>query len=150
MTMELTVDVDVRVDAVPASVTDLDFVRKVLCTAAARLGVGGEVSVSFVDDEEIHDLNRSYRNVDRSTDVLSFPMDEGDELGERLLGDIVISVPTALRQALEYAHSLEREVGFLLVHGFLHLNGFDHEEPEQQREMFGIQDEVLDSIGLHR
>lgn len=150
MTTELTVDVDVRVEAVPPSVMELDFVREVLAAAATRLGVGGEVSVSFVGDEEIHELNQRYRNVDRSTDVLSFPMDDADELGDGLLGDIVISVPTAQRQAVEYAHSLEREVGFLLVHGFLHLNGFDHDEPEAQREMFDIQDEVLERIGLHR
>lgn len=123
----------------------------------------GEVSLTFVDDEAIRELNRAYRDKDKSTDVLSFPMWEGDEeeivydeedapaAEQDLLGDIVISVPTALRQSEEYGHSLEREIGFLFVHGFLHLIGYDHEEGEaEETEMFAKQEAILQKAGLSR
>lgn len=151
MTSDLNVGVDVRVENAPPGVTEASFVQRVLTAAANHIGVYGEVSVSFVSDEEIHALNRTYRDVDRPTDVLSFGMEEEESApGVRMLGDIVISLPTAQRQAGEYGHSLEREVGFLLVHGFLHLNGYDHETAEDERDMFNIQEQVLDSIGLRR
>nr|WP_041304900.1 rRNA maturation RNase YbeY [Kyrpidia tusciae] len=129
----------------------------VLEEAASREGVeAAEVSVVLVDDERIHELNRDYRGVDRPTDVLSFAMREGEgepvqtEEGRELLGDIVISVETAERQANQYGHSLRRELAFLAVHGFLHLLGYDHQSPEQERVMFGKQEEVLSALGLMR
>ena len=91
-----------------------------------------EVSVTFVDDERIHSLNKEYRDVDSSTDVLSFPLgengvyDKNNDTGALLLGDIVISIPTAVRQAKTYGHSLQREIGFLTVHSMLNLWGYDH------------------------
>ena len=101
-----------------------------------------EVSVSFVNDERIHELNKQYRDVDRSTDVLSFPMGEdgvydlNNETGAFILGDIVISLETALRQASAYGHSLEREIGFLTVHSMLHLLGYDHvDEGAMKKQM---------------
>jgi probable rRNA maturation factor len=116
-----------------------------------------EVSVTVTDDDEIHRLNREYRQVDRPTDVLSFPLWEPDEdwvIGEEEeyvpLGDIVISLPRAREQASEYGHSLKREMGFLAVHGLLHLLGYDHETEEQEREMFSRQEEILGRIGLGR
>lgn len=153
----LKVDVDVRTE-LPASFPAPfePFLVRVLTAAARHEGISGEVSVSLVSDEEIHDLNRLYRNVDRPTDVLSFAMTEGDdefpevESVEEPLGDIVISVPTCLRQAVEYGHSVERELAFLLVHGFLHLVGYDHQDAEAERTMFGIQDAVLDELGIRR
>lgn len=111
----------------------------------------GEIALSFVDDDEIHKLNRQYRSVDRATDVLSFPMD--DEVmngGIPLLGDIIISVPTAKRQSEQYGHSLLREIGFLFVHGFLHLLGYDHQTDEAEAEMIAIQEEILVKAGLPR
>ncbi|GLG00299.1 endoribonuclease YbeY [Alicyclobacillus hesperidum subsp. aegles] len=131
------------------------FVQRVLEAAANRLDIEGEVSVLFVDDETIHELNRTYRQVDRPTDVLSFAMLEGEETpqpeGELpVLGDIVVSIDTAKVQAESYGHSLEREMAFLLVHGFLHLNGYDHAEPDEEREMFALQEEILQGIGLSR
>lgn len=131
------------------------FSARVLQAAADYLEIAGEVSVVFVNDEAIHELNRTYRKVDRPTDVLSFAMQEGDEFPEvddelPVLGDIVVSVDTALRQAEAYGHSAERELAFLLVHGFLHLNGFDHETEEDERVMFGHQEEILKQIGLVR
>lgn len=116
-----------------------------------------EISVTFVDDERIHELNRKYRNVDRSTDVLSFPLgengvyDKNPENGACLLGDIVISVETAVRQAETYGHSLQREIGFLTVHSMLHLLGYDHVnggiEEVRMREK---EERVLTELGLKR
>lgn len=141
----------------PVPSTDAEtFTARVLTAAAEQLDVAGEVSVLYVNDEAIHELNRTYRGVDRPTDVLSFAMLEGDEAFPELedsldmLGDVVVSVDTAKRQAEEYDHSLERELAFLLVHGFLHLNGYDHEDEAAEREMFGLQETILASIGLPR
>lgn len=116
-----------------------------------------EISVTFVDDERIHELNREYRNVDCSTDVLSFPLgengvyDKNPENGACLLGDIVISVETAVRQAETYGHSLQREIGFLTVHSMLHLLGYDHVnggiEEVRMREK---EEHVLTELGLKR
>lgn len=117
-----------------------------------------EVSVTFVDDLEIQELNKNYRGKDQATDVLSFPMYEAeetqiivdDEEEDLMLGDIIISVPSAREQALEYGHSFERELGFLMVHGFLHLLGYDHESEEMEKEMFTKQENILIKYGLVR
>ncbi|MEK3788242.1 rRNA maturation RNase YbeY [Paenibacillus sp. FSL K6-1230] len=125
----------------------------------------GEVALTFVTDEQIHELNRQYRGIDRPTDVLSFAMNE--ELEEEpdiiyslepeaelelpdMLGDIIISVQTAKRQSEEYGHSLDRELGFLFVHGFLHLLGYDHQDEASEAEMMGKQEAVLAQVGLLR
>ena len=118
-------------------------------------GRRAEVSVTFTDNEGIHALNREYRNVDRPTDVLSFPLSDGEDYdtdGDAvLLGDIVISLERAQTQAEEYGHSFEREVAFLTVHSMLHLLGYDHEtSPEDERDMFARQDEILISAGMTR
>lgn len=142
----------------------------------------GEVSLTFVDDEAIRELNREYRGLDKPTDVLSFPMYDADEWERddaaaeagaeqeaadavpladdtaaseddpfpELLGDIVISVPTALRQSEEYGHTPEREIGFLFVHGFLHLIGYDHMDEASERDMFSRQERILREAGLVR
>ncbi|MCL6442954.1 MAG: rRNA maturation RNase YbeY [Alicyclobacillus sp.] len=148
-------DLDVRVPVPEALQVDEALVERVLETAAAHVGRGGEVSVSLVDDEEIHALNRDYRGVDAPTDVLSFALEEGEPFasvpGELpMLGDIVISIPRALEQADAYGHSPLREFCFLLVHGFLHLLGYDHQDADAEREMFGIQESVLQSLGIVR
>ncbi|MEB3186769.1 MAG: rRNA maturation RNase YbeY [bacterium] len=114
-----------------------------------------EISVTFVDDASIQELNREHRGKDRPTDVLSFPQwDPEDELPPAPLpiplGDIVISVETAERQASEYGHSLEREIGFLLAHGLLHLLGLDHETPEEESVMRERQRRLLEAVGLSR
>lgn len=119
----------------------------------------GVVSLSFVDDATIAQLNSAYRGIDEPTDVLSFAMDGEDEFAsdadsdvplERQLGDIVISVPRAQEQAAVYGHSLEREIGFLFVHGFLHLLGYDHEDKQAEQEMFRLQEHILEQAGLVR
>jgi probable rRNA maturation factor len=108
-------------------------------------------AVIFIDDEEIHVMNREYRGVDRPTDVITFALqDEMSELEsmyeeiEQELGDIFISVDTAKRQAEEYGHSLRREVCFLFTHGLLHLLGYDHMTEEDEKVMFALQDTILD------
>jgi len=149
------------------------LISDVLQQAAELEGIGGEVVVSIVDDERIRELNREYRGKDVSTDVLSFPMleagvdepaifwDKGaDESGEsvddysdqqlEMLGDIVVSWPTAKRQAEEYGHTQEREVAFLTLHGLLHLYGYDHENDADEEVMFARQREVMNRLGLAR
>ena len=120
-------------------------------------GNPAEISVTFVDDKEIHLLNREFRNIDRSTDVLSFPLgengvyDENPETGAKLLGDIVISLEHAASQAEEYGHSFQREVAFLTVHSMLHLLGYDHEEGGIEAEiMREKEEETLLKMGLTR
>ncbi|MBE6751773.1 MAG: rRNA maturation RNase YbeY [Ruminococcaceae bacterium] len=116
-----------------------------------------EVSVTFVDDERIHSLNKEYRDVDSSTDVLSFPLgengvyDKNNDTGALLLGDIVISIPTAVRQAKTYGHSLQREIGFLTVHSMLHLLGYDHVNGGMEEvRMREKEERVLTELGLKR
>lgn len=116
-----------------------------------------EVSIRFVDNETIHELNAQYRNVDRETDVLSFPLGENGvydtnlDTGAKLLGDIVISIPKAMEQADLYNHSLQREIGFLTVHSMLHLLGYDHENGGiEEVHMREKEETVLTKIGLKR
>lgn len=127
----------------------------------------GEVALTFVDDEAIHELNKEYRNIDRPTDVLSFAMNEsmgeepeifygnedgagGEVVPGEMLGDIIISIPRAIAQSEDYGHSVTREIGFLFVHGFLHLIGYDHQDDASEAEMMGKQEQVLQQIGLTR
>ncbi|MDO5110699.1 MAG: rRNA maturation RNase YbeY [Clostridia bacterium] len=113
----------------------------------------GDVTVMLTDDESIHHLNRDYRHVDRPTDVLTFPAWEGEALLQQpdgYLGDIAISLPTALRQAAEYGHSLTRELSFLAVHGTLHLLGYDHMEQADADVMFALQDRILEEMSVTR
>lgn len=137
----------------------LAFVGKVLEHAAQHEKTGeAEVSVTFTDDESIRAINRDYREKDQATDVISFSMEEQGEdevaiigeTGPRLLGDIIISVERTKLQAEEYGHSFERELGFLAVHGFLHLLGYDHMNEQDEKEMFGKQEEILTSLGVTR
>lgn len=117
-----------------------------------------EVSVTFVDNERIQEINREYRGFDKPTDVISFALEEEGEgevlvVGEDLptvLGDIIVSIPKAKEQAEDYGHSFERELGFLLVHGFLHLLGYDHLNEADETKMFGRQEEILEQFGLMR
>lgn len=148
---------------------EFDFDLQQTLTAAIQAAArheqidAGDVVISLVDDEAIQELNRTYRQKDQPTDVLSFAMQEGTEdepdiffeteeaaAADNMLGDIIISVPTAKRQAEEYDHSLQREMAFLAVHGFLHLLGYDHMTEEDEKEMFSRQEAILESAGLTR
>ncbi|AIQ65012.1 metalloprotease [Paenibacillus stellifer] len=143
----------------------ISLMEQILEKAGKLEGVdGGEVDLTFVDNERIHELNREYRGIDRPTDVLSFALNESGEDEPEIvyevedssedipdmLGDIIISVTRAKEQAEEYGHSLERELGFLFVHGFLHLLGYDHQDEASEAEMMGKQEQVLSQVGLTR
>ncbi len=111
-------------------------------------------NVIFVDSDKIRELNKTYRNIDRETDVISFALEDGEaninfEFG-RLLGDIYICVPKMKAQAKEYGHSIAREMGFLTIHGLLHLLGYDHMTKEEEKIMFAKQEEILNAYGLKR
>lgn len=144
--------------------------QEILEFAAQKMGKENkEMAVTFVSNERSHELNLEYRDTDRPTDVISLEykpeldiaVDEEDlldhpELAEMLedfdayIGELFISVDKAREQAEEYGHSFEREMGFLAVHGFLHINGYDHYTPEEEAEMFGLQEEILTAYGLTR
>lgn len=132
-----------------------------ICTAAALEEEGiddtAEVSVTLVDNEGIRQLNKEHRDIDRETDVLSFPLgdDDGYEIDPDndaiMLGDIVISLEKAAQQAQEYGHSYRREVAFLITHSLFHLLGYDHvNSEEEEKEMFGKQEKVLEKLGITR
>ena len=136
-----------------------NIVKKCCISTLYEEGYKGdyEVSITFTDNEEIHDINLYHRNIDSATDVLSFPlMDEnGFSLNHEtdcyMLGDIVISTEKAIQQAEEFGHSFEREIAFLTVHSMLHLLGYDHVTSEEdEREMFEKQDLILDALGITR
>ncbi len=114
-----------------------------------------EISVSFVGLDEIHELNREYRAVDRPTDVLSFPQfenleEEIPEVGEICLGDVVICRDKAEEQAKEFGHSFERELVYLFTHSILHLLGYDHMEEDEKKLMRAREEEIMEKIGLLR
>ena len=112
-----------------------------------------EFSIIIVDNKRIHEINKEYRGIDRPTDVISFALEdsEGVELENyRILGDIYISIDKIKEQAKEYGHSEKRELAFLTVHGFLHLLGYDHMEKEEEKIMFGKQEEILNGFGITR
>lgn len=139
---------------------DLELIRqKALITIEEVLKVenfneNAEVSLSIVDKETIHKLNKDYRNVDRETDVLSFPMDEEafDDEGNPifLLGDIVICLDVARNQAAEFGHSLEREMMYLICHSTLHLLGYDHIEEDDRVKMRAKEKEVMKNLGVFK
>lgn len=146
------------------SADQLTLVKDVLQFAAKKLTLkdNTEMSVTMMTNPAIKKLNKQYRGVDRATDVLSFAAEEsGDEtpiimdpeLAAELptnLGDLFVSIDKVEEQAKFLGHSIDRELGFLVVHGFLHLNGYDHEQPADEKKMFGLQREILDAYGLKR
>lgn len=116
-----------------------------------------ELSITFVDKSEIQEINKMYRDKDKVTDVISFALEEDEpdiDMSEfdipRVLGDIIICTDVAQEQSESYGHSFERELGFLALHGFLHLLGYDHMNEEDEKEMFGRQDTILNAYGLTR
>lgn len=110
-------------------------------------------NVIIVNNQEIHKLNKNYRNIDRPTDVITFALedfDDGIKLSIRMLGDVYISYDKVISQANEYNHSKTRELCFLAVHGLLHLLGYDHMNKEEEKIMFSLQKELLDSYGIKK
>lgn len=136
-----------------------NIVKKCCISTLYEEGYKGnyEVSVTYTDNEQIHAINYFHRDIDRPTDVLSFPLmdesgfPENPESERLMLGDIVISVEKAIEQAEEFGHSFEREMAFLTVHSMLHLLGYDHVTSEEEEiEMFAKQDMILDALGITR
>lgn len=111
-----------------------------------------EFNVVLVNKDMIHEINKTYRNVDRVTDVISFALEDNKtiELDHRLLGDIYICIDKAYEQAKEYGHSFKRELSFLTIHGLLHLLGYDHMTDEEEKVMFEKQEEILSEFGINR
>ena len=118
------------------------------------------ISITLTNPEHIHEINKQYRNVDRATDVLSFPIFEKEEIDEKIrtqnfehedvLGDIIISIEKVKEQAIEYGHSFEREFAYMLVHGFYHLMGYDHIQEEDKVIMRAKEEKVLEKLGIRR
>lgn len=130
---------------------------KVAQAAFSVLGLkpaAAEISLLTVDEQAMREINRDYRGIDKVTDVLSFPQEEDAcsliEKTSLLLGDIVICLPRAAEQAAEYGHSLERELGFLFAHGLLHLLAYDHQDESEAEQMFALQEQILQGLGLTR
>ena len=139
------------------------IVEKVLtkCFEEEKLEISKiSITVTLTDNETIQQLNREYRNIDKATDVLSFPMFEKDELlskmknndfiHEDILGDIIISIPRVEEQAEEYAHSFEREFSYMLVHAFYHLMGYDHIKEEDKILMRPKEEKILSDLSIFR
>lgn len=150
--------VSTRVDDVDDRL--LEIASRAATAALEELGAtGAELSLVLGTDADLCELNRQWRGVDATTDVLSFPMEEAEEGEPRwdedeeepwLIGDVIVSLTRAQAQAEEYGHSVERELAFLVVHGTLHLLGFDHETDEERQEMRGREEAVLQRLGLGR
>ena len=118
------------------------------------------ITITFTNPENIQEINKQYRNIDRATDVLSFPMFEKEELDQKIkqkdfehediLGDIIISIEKVEEQAKEYGHSFERELSYMLVHGFYHLMGYDHMEEEDKKKMRKKEENILEKLNILR
>lgn len=133
------------------------------CLRDEKFSMGCEINILLTNDESIRQINKQHRDIDKSTDVLSFPMadikngrilsDQGDidmDEGLLLLGDIIISMETALKQSEDYGHSMERELAFLTAHGIFHLLGYDHMEKDDETDMISRQEASLKNLGLIR
>lgn len=133
---------------------DYDYLKEVLEYTLEHEKVNNAIfSVVFVDDEEIHRLNKEYRHVDKGTDVISFAFEDNEKVRYndiRVLGDIYICIPQMKRQAISYGHSEKRELSFLCVHGLLHLLGYDHMTEEDEKIMFGLQELILNAKNIKR
>ncbi len=128
------------------------YLNEVLDYAIKKLNILNSVfDIIFIDDEEMHELNKKYRGIDRTTDVLSFALNDNKHIETEItsLGDIFISIPKMKSQAIEYGHSEKRELSFLALHGLLHLLGYDHTlGKKEEEEMFGLQKEILSELGI--
>ena len=141
--------IDIRPEIQPDPKTEDVLEKAAERTLAIEKSEDCEVSILLTDDDEIQKLNATYRDVDAPTDVLAFAMREGTDgdLNSEILGDVVISIQTAERQAKEYGHSVEAELSLLIIHGILHLLGYDHAEKDEAQIMQEKQKEILYSLG---
>lgn len=135
-------------------IKEINKLEKYLKFIVKKLNIEKAIfNIIFVSNEEIHKINREYRNTDRVTDVISFALEDNQDIvyeDFRLLGDIYIAIDVAYDQAIEYNHSREREVCFLATHGILHLLGYDHMTDEEEKEMFSLQEKLLQEYNITR
>ncbi len=153
----MMIEIDIYDETKLLSDEQINLVENLLNFVARQENIvkDSEVSVTFVNNEEIQKLNKEYRNKDTATDVISFALNDDDsdifaEAIPNLLGDIIISFEKTVQQAEDYGHSINRELGFLVVHGFLHLLGYDHQNEVDEKVMFSRQEELLTAYGLQK
>lgn len=154
--------VEIEINNVETKDNEAEIIKKVVSTVLdlEKIKHDVDVYITLTNNEEIHAINKEYRDVDRPTDVLSFPMYEKEEIPtlkkekqddiEEILGDIIISIPKVIEQAQEYGHSYERELAYLTVHGMLHLLGYDHMEDDDKLVMREHEEAVLNKLDIHR
>ena len=132
--------------------SNYEYLNEVIDYAIKKLDIKNSIfDIIFIDDTEMHKLNKEYRGIDRTTDVLSFALNDNKHIDTFInsLGDIFISIPKMKSQAVEYGHSEKRELSFLALHGLLHLLGYDHTlGKKEEEEMFGLQKEILNDLGI--
>ena len=135
-------------------ISELEFLDGYVKYVCKKLKIEEAIfNIIFVSNEEIHRINKEYRGVDRETDVISFALEDGEDVSKnpiRVLGDIYIAIDVAYNQALEYGHSRMREVCFLVTHGILHLLGYDHMNEDDEKIMFDKQKEILEGYEVFR
>ena len=145
---------EINIENLTLEDVDLELIKMVAESTLDYEGVNNaEASIIIIDNKEIKRINKEYRNIDRETDVISFALEDDEtfiHLPVRILGDIYISIDKAKSQAIEYGHSLRREISFLTVHGMLHLLGYDHMEAEEEKIMFEKQDKILEKLEITR
>ena len=132
---------------------DYDYLNDVIKTTLDHENASDAiVDIIFVDSDEIQNINKNYRGIDRVTDVISFALEDSHDFSKiRVLGDIYVCIPKMIEQANEYGHSEKRELSFLVCHGLLHLLGYDHVNSlEEEKVMFSLQDEILNSLDIRR
>lgn len=154
--------VEISYNEITKESNEEEIINKVVQTVLELENIKHDLSIyiTLTNNEEIHKINKEYREVDRPTDVLSFPMYEREEIEnlrieksddiEEILGDIIISIPKVKEQAEEYGHSYERELAYLTTHGMLHLLGYDHMIEEEKVIMREHEEEVLEKLNIHR
>ena len=128
-----------------------DYLYEVIDYTIKKLNIENSIfDIIFIDDEEMHKMNKEYRGIDRTTDVLSFALNDNKHIDTMInsLGDIFISIPKMISQAEAYEHSEKRELSFLTLHGILHLLGYDHMNASDEEVMFGLQKEILNDLGI--
>ena len=142
------------ISEVKNDVLELDVLNEYIKYVVKKLELERcEFNIIIIDNEKIREINREYRNIDAETDVISFALEDADNIkidDYRVLGDIYISIDKCYSQAMEYGHSRERELCFLATHGILHLLGYDHMNPDDEKEMFSLQNELLDGYNIKR
>ena len=130
---------------------EYDYLYEVIDYTLKKLNVKNSIfDIIFIDDDEMQKINKEYRGIDRTTDVISFALNDNKHIDAVLnsLGDIFISIPKMISQARDYGHSEKRELSFLTLHGILHLLGYDHIEEDDEKVMFGLQKEILNELGI--